>query len=251
MTEPHFHDVVLVTGGGRGLGSVICQEFAANGYRVAVTDVDAERARSTCELIKATGGVVMPITLNVAEKSAFEEALSTIHDTWGGIGVLVNNAAITRTTPIFEIAPEEFSEVMEVNLRGTFLGCQVIGRAMSEQGYGRLINVASLAAQNGGAATGAHYAASKGGIVTLTKVFARDLAAHGVTVNAISPGPLDVDLVREILPPTKLAEVIDSIPVGKLGDPRFIAKMAVLLASPEAMSMTGATLDANGGLYVR
>lgn len=111
--------------------------------------------------------------------------------------------------------------------------------------------MASLAGQNGGAATGAHYAASKGGIITLTKVFARDLAAFGVTVNAVSPGPLNVELIRELLPAEKLSAVIQSIPVGRLGDPQFIAELVCLLAAPEAASATGATFDANGGLYVR
>lgn len=251
MSEPRFHNVALVTGGGRGLGSAICQELAAAGYKVAVSDVDAERAQAVCDAIEANGGTTIALTLDVTEKSAFEKALVSVCAAWGGVGVLVNNAGITRTTAIFDITPEEFSQVTDINLRGTFLGCQIFGKAMADQGYGRIVNLASLAAQNGGSATGAHYAASKGGIVTLTKVFARDLAASGVTVNAISPGPLDVELVREILPSEKLAEVTGTIPVGTLGDPHFIAKIVLLMASPEAVSMTGSTVDANGGLYVR
>ncbi len=132
-----------------------------------------------------------------------------------------------------------------------FLGCQVFGAYFKTQKYGRIINMASLAAQNGGAATGAHYAASKGGIVTLTKVFARELAASGVTVNAIAPGPLDVELVHELLPADKLKSVIETIPVSTLGDPQFIADVVMLITSSNSMSMTGATIDVNGGLYVR
>ena len=122
---------------------------------------------------------------------------------------------------------------------------------MREYGYGRIINIASLAGQNGGAATGAHYAAAKGGVITLTKVFGRDLAAHGVTVNAISPGPLDLDSVRELLPADKLAAVVKSVPVGTLGEPDYIAKMVALLADPSAVSATGSTFDVNGGLFMR
>ena len=111
--------------------------------------------------------------------------------------------------------------------------------------------MASLAGQNGGAATGAHYAASKGGIMTLTKVFARELATDGVTVNAISPGPLDLDSVRSLLPADKLEAVTNSIPAGVLGDPEYIAELVLLLADPAAVSAVGATYDVNGGLYLR
>jgi 3-oxoacyl-[acyl-carrier protein] reductase len=248
---PANHDVALVTGAGRGLGAVIARSLAAAGYRVAVSDADTAGAAAVAESITDAGNLAIPISLDVTHHGAFAGALSSICSEWGGLGVLVNNAALTKTTPIFDISPEEFSTVMTVNLRGTFLGCQVFGRYFAEQGYGRIINLASLAAQNGGAATGAHYAASKGGIITLTKLFARELAARGVTVNAIAPGPLDVELVHEILPPEKLASVISSIPVGTLGDPAFVAEIVKLMASPGAASMTGTTVDANGGLYVR
>jgi 3-oxoacyl-[acyl-carrier protein] reductase len=113
------------------------------------------------------------------------------------------------------------------------------------------VNIASLAGQNGGSATGAHYAAAKGGAITLTKVFARDLAAHGVTVNAISPGPLDLPIVHESVPADKLATVIAGIPVGKLGSAAYIADVAVMLASADAYFANGACWDVNGGLYMR
>jgi 3-oxoacyl-[acyl-carrier protein] reductase len=251
VSLPANHDVALVTGAGRGLGAVIARSLAAAGYRVAVSDADTAGAAAVAESITDAGYLAIPIALDVTDHGAFVGALSAICAQWGGLGVLVNNAALTKTTPIFDISPEEFSTVMTVNLRGTFLGCQVFGRYFAEQGYGRIINLASLAAQNGGAATGAHYAASKGGIITLTKLFARELAGRGVTVNAIAPGPLDVELVHEILPPEKLASVIASIPVGTLGDPAFVAEIVKLMASPGAASMTGTTVDANGGLYVR
>ena len=241
----------LVTGGGRGLGAVIATALFAKGFRVVVSDIDAARALDVATKLDPTGNRAAALSLNVGKKADFERALAETTNRWGGIGVLVNNAAITKTTPVFDISADEFDEVIGINLRGTFLGCQVFGRSFAAQNYGRIINMASLAAQNGGAATGAHYAASKGGILTLTKVFARDLASHGVTVNAVSPGPLDVELVHEILPPEKLAAVVQSIPVGCLGDPAFIGSLVALLASDTAVSVTGATFDANGGLYVR
>lgn len=250
MSLPPHHNVVVVTGAGRGLGSVISTTLAKD-YSVLVTDVDPARVEATVSEIIAHGGDALGATLDVTRNADFGAALEKAKSRWGGVGVLINNAALTKTTPLFDITPEEFSAITEVNLRGVFLGCQTFGAYFRDQGYGRIINMASLAAQNGGAATGAHYAASKGGIVTLTKVFARDLARDGVTVNAISPGPLDVDLVREILPADKLEAMVKMIPVGRLGDPAFVAEMIKLLVSPAAASVTGATFDANGGLYAR
>lgn len=240
--------IALVTGAGRGLGAAVAARLVAHGFRVGVSDVEVDRAEAVADRL---GEAAVALHLDVTRKADFEAARDNLTERWGGVGVLVNNAALTQTTPIFDIGADEFDTVMAVNLRGTFFGCQVFGAGFRDQGYGRIVNMSSLAAQNGGAATGAHYAASKGAIATLTKVFARDLAAHGVTVNAIAPGPLDVELVREILPPEKLDAVKSMIPVGHLGDPDFIGDLVAFLASPGAASMTGATVDANGGLYAR
>ncbi|WP_237392505.1 SDR family NAD(P)-dependent oxidoreductase [Aurantiacibacter rhizosphaerae] len=244
-------DVAIVTGAGGGLGGAIAARLIASGLHVVATDLsqdalDGFRAAHAPDTDRCTTAI-----LDVTQKTAFARVLEEACDTLGSVEVLVNCAAVTKTTPLFDISPEEFSAVMDINLRSVFLGSQVFGDYMRSQGYGRIINIASLAAQNGGTATGGHYAASKGGIVTLTKVFARELAKDGVTVNAIAPGPLDVPLLSEILPEGARDKMPDMIPVGHLGDPAFIGKLAVMLASREASSMTGATLDANGGLYVR
>lgn len=244
-------DVAVVTGAGGGLGGAIAARLIDAGLHVVATDLsqdalDRFRANHAADADNCTTAI-----LDVSEKAAFARVLEEVCAKLGTVEVLVNCAAITKTTPLFEISPEEFSAVMDINLRSVFLGSQVFGAYMREQGYGRIINIASLAAQNGGTATGAHYAASKGGIVTLTKVFARELAKDGVTVNAIAPGPLDVPLLSEILPEEAREKMPQMIPVGHLGDPAFIGQLAAMLASREASSMTGATLDANGGLYVR
>ena len=136
-------------------------------------------------------------------------------------------------------------------LRSVFLGCQVLGAHMAAAGYGRIINMASLAGQNGGTATGAHYAASKGAIVTLTKVFAKEFAASGVTVNAIAPGPIDSPAVHAAVPGERLPGLLANIPVQRLGDADFIGDLIVQLARPEAYFTTGATVDVNGGLFMR
>ena len=243
--------IVCVTGAAQGLGAAISRAFHAAGYKVAITDVDEAGLSALAKELDASSETVLPLTLDVRSQEAFEAARDAILAKWGAVHVLVNNAVITAAKPVLDITPDEFDFVMGVNVRGTFVGCQVFGRLFKEAGYGRIVNIASLAGQNGGTATGAHYAASKGAILTLTKVFARDLAAFGITVNAIAPGPLDLPSVRRTVPADKLPGIIAGIPVGALGDPSFIADIAVQLAEPKAGFVTGATWDANGGLFMR
>nr|AFX82643.1 short-chain dehydrogenase/reductase SDR [uncultured proteobacterium 90H6] len=240
-----------MTGAAQGLGNIIARRLHAAGYKLVLTDVSEDMARAAAGQLDASGDTVLPLALDVMQKAAFEAALAAVQQRWGGLHVVVNNAAITPTTPVMQITPEEFDKVLAINLRGTFLGCQVFGAAMGQAGYGRLINVASLAGQNGGTASGAHYAASKGGILTLTKIFARELAASGVTVNAIAPGPMELPSVRAAVPPERLEKLIEMIPVKRLGNPEFVASLVVQLASVEADFATGAAWDVNGGIFMR
>ncbi|MCF8481730.1 MAG: SDR family oxidoreductase [Rhodospirillum sp.] len=246
--QPH---AVLVTGGGHGLGEAVSRALHAAGFQVAIGDLDLTAAQAVASDLDPVGKTAHALAFDAREQASFEDALVLMADLWGGARALVNNAAMTVARPVLDIPPEEFDAVLAVNLRGTFLGCQVFGRYFRDRGYGRIVNMASLAGQNGGTATGAHYAISKGGIITLTKVFARDLAAHGVTVNAIAPGPLDLPSVRRTVPEDRLPGLIQNIPVGTLGDPTFVARMVAQLAGPDAGFVTGATWDINGGLFMR
>ena len=244
--------VALVTGAAAGLGLAIATELHGAGYRVLLSDREVGAALAAARTLDPSGQQVRACALDVLRQADFEAALAALAEGgWGVPRVLVNNAALTLTTPVMEISPEEFSRVTDVNLRGTFLGCQVVGRAMAAAGFGRIVNVASLAGQNGGTASGAHYAASKAGILALTKVFARALAGQGVTVNAVAPGPLDLPSVHAIVPADRLAQIVQTIPVQRLGDPRFIARAVLLLADEGAASVTGAAWDLNGGLFMR
>lgn len=243
--------VALVTGAGNGLGAIIAGTLHADGYRVAVADIDEAAAGRVAAGLDAAGNSAIAIRLDVRSKADFEAARADLVARWGSVQVLVNNAAVTVAKPVMEITADEFDAVLAVNLRGTFLGCQVLGAYFQGTGHGRIVNMASLAGQNGGTATGAHYAASKGGIMTLTKIFARELGKDGVTVNAIAPGPLDLPIVHRTLSPERLAELRKAIPVGDIGDPGFIARLVLQLASPESGFVSGATWDANGGLYMR
>jgi len=243
--------VALVTGGSQGLGAAVARALHAAGYKVAISDIDEAAAVALARELDPAGATTGGYALDVREQAEFERVRDALTGRWGSIEVLVNNAVVTVAKPVLEITPDEFDAVLAVNLRGTFIGSQVLGRYFKERGYGRIVNIASLAGQNGGTATGAHYAASKGGILTLTKVFARDLAAFGVTVNAVAPGPLDLPSVHRTVPAAKLAELVKTIPAGALGDPAFVADIVVRLAAPEAGFTTGATWDINGGLFMR
>jgi len=243
--------VAIVTGAAQGLGRHIAEALHRTGYRVAVSDVRFDAVAEVAHTLDATGETALALALDVASKADFEAGLAAVLAKWGALHVAVNNAAMTPTTPVMQITPEEFDRVVSVNLRGTFLGCQVFGAHLAKAGYGRVINLASLAGQNGGTASGAHYAASKGAILTLTKIFARELGPAGVTVNAVAPGPMDMPSVRALVPADRLEKIIETIPVKSLGDPAFVADTVVHLASPAAGFVTGAAWDLNGGLFMR
>lgn len=243
--------IALITGAAQGVGHAIASRLYAAGYTVVVTDLSLERAEVAAAELDTSGERSLALKLDVASKVDFEAALTAVLERFGALHVVVNNAAMTMATPVMQISPEEFDRVLSVNTRSIFLGCQVFGAQMVKVGYGRIVNMASLAGQNGGTATGAHYAASKGAIVTLTKIFAKELAANGVTVNAIAPGPIDSPMVRAVVPPERMDAMLSNIPVRRLGDADFLGDLVVQLARPEAYFTTGATWDVNGGLFMR
>lgn len=244
-------DIAVVTGAARGLGAVIAARLHAQGLRVALADLDVACAASVAADLDPSMGTARAFPLDVRDRTSFQQLLAAVVGEWGGLHVVVNNAASTRATPVMQISSEEFDSVVGVNLTGTFHSCQVLGAYLADHGYGRIVNLGSLAGQNGGTATGAHYAASKGGIHTLTKVFGRELAPSGVTVNAVAPGPLDLPVVHSVVPQERMESYLATIPVGLLGPPDFVAQVVALLAGRDAAFVTGACWDVNGGLYLR
>ncbi|MFI0473260.1 SDR family NAD(P)-dependent oxidoreductase [Halomonas sp. HMF6819] len=247
---PDKLQTAVVTGGARGLGVHIVRELHRAGFRVVITDIDPTPAEALATELDLAGETAVTATLDVDKPEDFQSVLDKVVARFGSCEVLVNNAARTAVQGVLDISPSDFNSVMATNAGGTFAGCQVFGRHFKKNGYGRLINLASLAGQNGGTATGAHYAASKGAILTLTKIFARDLAKDGVTCNAIAPGPLDTPMVHDVLG-DNLDKALANIPVGQLGAPELVAQMVAFLASPQAAFVNGACWDANGGIYMR
>ena len=242
--------VAVVTGAARGLGTAIADRFVADGYRVVYADLDGDGSGTAAGHADAAGESALAVELDIRELSSVESCLATAVDRWGRVDVWVNNAALTFARPFFELDPDEWDDVLKTNLRGTYFGCRVAGLHMRERGHGRIVNLASIAGQRGASTNGVHYAASKAGIVAITRFAASELAPFGVTVNALAPAAIEGPSVAAV-PAEKVAAMVGTIPVGRLGLPNEVAALVAFLASDEAGFITGATYDINGGMLMR
>ncbi len=239
----------LVTGAGRGIGAAIAGALATQGARVALADVDSAAAQATAEALVAAGHEAMAIRLDVTDRCAVWAAVAAVRERWGAIDILVNNAGICPLRPFEEIDEAEWDRVLAVNLKGAFLCAQAVAPGMRERRYGRIVNLASVAGKMGGLMVGAHYAASKGGLIALTLSLARTYAPYGITVNAVAPGTASTEMTHGWS-----AETLDglrrSIPLGRLAQPDDVAAAVVFLAGEAAGYITGEVLDVNGGLLM-
>ena len=238
----------IVTGSARGIGEAIAKRLHADGYRVALADIDADGAE---RLAAELGDGARFFLHDVREHDSWNVLLADVRAEWGDdLHVLVNNAARTEFRSFFEIDLDEWDDVLAANLRGTYLGCRVVGADMRERGAGRIVSLASDAAFAASGGSGVHYAASKAGVVAVTRRAATELAPYGVTVNAVAPAAIDGPMVASVAP-ERIEAMLKTIPVGRLGRPEEVAALVSFLVSDDAGYITGATLDVNGGVLMR
>jgi len=241
--------VVFVTGASRGIGRAIALVFARAGARVALVSRTAEQLQEVADEVNELGGKALVLPTDVAVPSEVDHAVERVVAKWGRLDVLINNAGLIDFGPLDQIEPAAWDRVIGANLTGAYLCSRAAAAVMERQQDGRIVNITSVSAQTGGVSGGVHYTASKGGLAAMTKTLARDLAPHGITVNAISPGQIDAD--PKLLSPEQRQEVTAMIPLGRLGEPEEIAYAALFLASPMADYITGTTIDVNGGILKR
>ncbi|WP_158881690.1 SDR family NAD(P)-dependent oxidoreductase [Amycolatopsis anabasis] len=240
--------VALVTGAGRGIGAAIARELHGRGTRVALLDRDD--ASGFAAELDASGETAFAVTADVRAPEELRSAVHEIAERWHSPDILVNNAARTAQKSVWDIECDEWDAVLETNLRSVFAAIRLCAPAMRERGWGRIVNLASLAGQQGGLVAGAHYASSKAGILVLTKIFARELAPYDVTVNAVAPGPVRTPVMDD-MDAGELRRAMSAIPVGRFGRPEEVAAIVGHLCGDEAGFITGSTVDINGGVFMR
>lgn len=238
----------VVTGGGRGIGKAIALALAGEGADIAVLDLDAETAQSAASAVKESGRNSLAVDVDISDYSATEQAVNKVLDLWKSVDIVVNNAGITRDNLLMRMDENDWDSVLAVNLKGAFNICRLLARPMMKERSGSIINIASIVGMMGNAGQ-ANYAASKGGLIAFTKSLAREFAPRGIRVNAIAPGFIATEMTDKI--PEKIREeMVNSIPLGRMGQPEDVARGVVFLASPSAGYVTGQVLVIDGGMYI-
>ena len=238
----------IVTGGGRGIGKTIALSLARAGADVAVLEMDQAAADQTAEEIAGIGAQSLAVSVDVSDFNQVQAEVNKILDLWERIDIVVNNAGITRDGLLMRMSENDWDAVLNVNLKGAFNLCRAVSRTMMKQRSGSLINIASIIGMMGNAGQ-VNYAASKGGLISLTKSLAREMAPRGVRVNAVAPGFIATAMTDKI--PAELREkMIASIPLGRMGKPEDVARTVLFLASPDSGYITGQVLVVDGGMYM-
>lgn len=242
--------VALVTGAGSGMGEAVSHRLARAGMAVAALDINGEAAARVVRDIQEANGQAVAVVADVGDRDQIEAAVEEVHEAFGLITVLVNNAGVENFTPFDEIDSDNWRCIMDVNLTGSYVVTQAVLPDMLEENWGRIVNIASLAAQVG-VPNMVHYAASKGGIVAMTRSLAVELGPRGVTVNAVSPGFIDTPMSRRSIEngafPVPLEKMLQTYPIPRLGRPEEVAAACAFFISEEAGYITGQLLGVNGG----
>ena len=241
----------VVTGGSRGIGRAICVKLASMGMNVCINFAGSRAAaEETLELCRAANpaGSMLLVQADVSTESGAAELIDKVMEAFGRIDVLVNNAGITRDKLVLRMTADDFDSVIATNLRGTFLCSRYASKPMLKQKYGRIINISSIVGLRGNAGQ-ANYAASKAGVIGLTKSFAKELASRGITANAVAPGFIDTDMTAVLSENAKTA-MLASIPAGRAGRPEDVAGAVGFLAAEGSSYITGQVICVDGGMAV-
>ena len=240
--------VAWITGSGRGIGRTIAEEMGQRGARLVVHDIDRESAEQTAQSLKEKGYTSIALASDVSNQAEVNDTVNNIKEEFGSLDILINNAGITRDTLLIRMKETDWDLVMRINLKGAFLCTQAAAKLMMKQRAGRIINIVSVVGVMGNAGQ-ANYAASKAGMIGLTKSAAKELAARGVTVNAVAPGYIETDMTAVLGQETRKA-FIDATPLRRGGTPADVAKAVAFFAGPDSDFITGQVLHVDGGLVM-
>jgi 3-oxoacyl-[acyl-carrier protein] reductase len=235
--------IAIVTGGARGIGLAIARRLTAGGARVALADVDEQAA---IEAASGIAGTAIGLRLDVTIERNWRDALARLNGEWGPVSILVNNAGIAgRSATTWELSLEEWNQVISIDLTGVFLGCKTVVPGMIEAGYGRIVNVASIAGKEGNP-NAAPYSAAKAGVIGLTKSLAKEVATKGILVNAVTPAVIATEILQQVSQ-EHIDYMMSRIPMGRAGQPEEVAELVSFLASDRLSFSTGAVFDISGG----
>ena len=239
--------LAMVTGAAGVLGLAIAKSFINNNYRVILIDLDQGKLD---DLSNKLGNLAIPIALDISDPQAVKDTCKKVRLKYGDVSVLVNNAGILSNNKLENTSDEEWQKILSVNLSGAFYLCRECLPGMKAQKWGRIVNISSLVVKTGGLTAGTGYAASKGGMTTLTLSIARESAPFGVTANGIAPAYINTPMVTDFLSEEQKQELLNQIPVGRFCEAEEVAHLVSYLASPLAGFVTGEIIDINGGLHM-
>jgi 3-oxoacyl-[acyl-carrier protein] reductase len=243
VSIPKAGKTAIVTGGARGIGRAIVERLIADGAKVLIGDIDQAEGNAVAESL---GERATAFPLDVTSESSWREAVAAAAAFGGRVDILVNNAGIAgRSAPSWEITLEEWTQLIQIDLTGVFLGCKSVLPGMIESGYGRIVNIASIAGKEGNP-NAVPYSAAKSGVIGLTKAVAKEVATKGVLVNAIAPAVIETEILRQVSA-EHVAYMTSRIPMGRVGQTHEVAALASWLCSDEVTFSTGAVFDISGG----